>query len=100
MKYELLADILFPKITKGVDFYEKFYPSRNLKENQIVTRFAPSPTGFVHIGSLYSAFVSKVFAHQSKGILFLRIEDTDKKREVENGIKGIVNDLMDFSIIF
>lgn len=100
MDFNMLAELLFPKIDKNIEDYNKMYPKRKLKPSQVVTRFAPSPTGFVHIGSLYSAFVSKIYAHQSDGVLFLRIEDTDKKREIEDGIKGIVNDMEDFSIIF
>lgn len=100
MDYEKIANLLLPGIDKDIEFYEKKYPSRNLNEKQMVTRFAPSPTGFVHMGSLYTAFISNLFAKQSNGICFLRIEDTDKKREVKNGIIGIVNDLKNFSITY
>ena len=69
---------------------KKKYPERNLPEGAIVTRFAPSPTGFVHIGGLYQALIARKLANQTNGVFFLRIEDTDQKREVENGIIGIV----------
>ena len=93
-----LADLIFPNITKTIDDYEKMYPERNLPENAVVTRFAPSPTGFVHMGSLLAAFMGKKAAKDTNGIFYLRIEDTDGKREVENGIEGIVKDLKDFKI--
>lgn len=94
-----LAELLFPEIKKSVDDYNKMYPSRNLPENAKVTRFAPSPTGFVHIGGLFSALISERTAHLSGGgVFYLRIEDTDKKREIENGISGIVNALNNFHI--
>ena len=94
-----LANLLFPNITKTRDYYENKYPKRNLSDTAIVTRFGPSPTGFVHMGSLFGAFCDEVFAHQSQGIFFLRIEDTDQKRSIENGIEGIFRDLKDFDII-
>ncbi len=93
-----LAQLLFPHITKSCDEYEKEYPRRNLKDGARVTRFAPSPTGFLHIGGLFAAFVSERAAHTTDGVFFLRIEDTDKKREVENGITGIVKGIQDFGI--
>jgi glutamyl-tRNA synthetase len=94
------ADILFPNITKTVEDYEKIYPKRNLKEGQVVTRFAPSPTGFVHLGSLFSSFIAKKVAEQTGGVFFLRIEDTDQKRSVKNGIVNIIRDLKNFNITF
>lgn len=93
-----LAEILFPNIKHDRDYYEKLYPERNLDSEAIVTRFGPSPTGFVHMGSLYMAFIGSMFAKQSKGVFFLRIEDTDQKRSVENGIEGIFRDLDAFDI--
>ncbi len=89
------ADFLYPN-AKDITYYEEKYPERNLKEGAMVTRFAPSPTGFVHMGSLYAAFISNAYAKQSDGVFFLRIEDTDQKRMVENGITGILNDLKDY----
>lgn len=95
---QVLADLLFPSITTTIEDCEKKYPERNLKEGAIVTRFAPSPTGFVHMGSLFSAFVAQKFAQQTEGVFYLRIEDTDQKRSVENGIEGIIRDLKSFHI--
>ena len=94
-----LAEILFPNITKTREYYEEKYPERNLPEGAMVTRFGPSPTGFVHMGSLFGAFCDSVYAKQSNGVFFLRIEDTDQKRSVENGVEGIFNDLAAFNII-
>ena len=97
MDYKDLANLIFPDV-KPIEYYEEKYPRRNLKDGAIVTRFAPSPTGFVHIGSLYQALVARKVATQTEGVFFLRVEDTDQKREVENGIIGIVNSLKDFGI--
>ena len=99
MNYKELAELLFPNITTTVEEIEKKYPKRNLLEGAKVTRFAPSPTGFVHMGSLLSAFENYRFAHDSNGVFFLRIEDTDQERSVENGISGIVRDLANFGIV-
>ena len=97
MDYKDLADKIFPN-AKDISYYEEKYPERNLKEGAIVTRFAPSPTGFVHIGGLYQATLAKKLAKQTGGVFFLRIEDTDQKREVENGITGIIDALNDFGL--
>ena len=94
-----LANILFPNITKTREYYEEMYPERDLPADAMVTRFGPSPTGFVHMGSLFGSFVDSVFAKQTNGIFFLRIEDTDQKRSIENGVEGIFNDLDSFHII-
>ncbi len=93
-----LANLLFPNIKHDREYYEKKYPERNLKEGAMVTRFGPSPTGFVHMGSLFGSFCDLVYAKQSGGVFFLRIEDTDQKRTVENGIEGIFDDLDAFNI--
>ena len=93
-----LANLIFPNITKTIDDYEKEYPERDLPDGAIVTRFAPSPTGFVHMGSLLASFISHKAAKDTNGVFYLRIEDTDGKREVENGIEGIVTDLKNFKI--
>ena len=95
-----LADVLFPDVTHTPEYYEEMYPKRNLPEGAIVTRFAPSPTGFVHIGGLYASLIAERSAHQSDGVFFLRIEDTDKKREVENGVIQIIECLKDFDVNF
>ncbi len=93
-----LADLMYPNVNKTVEDYEKLYPKRDLKQGAIVTRFAPSPTGFVHMGSLCSAFIGRKVANDTDGIYYLRIEDTDQKRSVENGIQGIIDDLNNFDI--
>ena len=98
MTHKDLADLIFPNITKTVEDYEKIYPERDLAEGAIVTRFAPSPTGFVHMGSLLASFIERKAAKDTNGVFYLRIEDTDQKREVENGIEGIVTDLKNFKI--
>ena len=97
MNYKELADMIFPD-AKEISYYEEKYPERNLPEGAIVTRFAPSPTGFVHIGGLYQALVAKTVAKQTKGVFFLRVEDTDQKREVENGVSGIIESLKSFDM--
>lgn len=93
-----LASIMYPDVTKTIDDYEEIYPERNLKEGAIVSRFAPSPTGFVHMGSLLTAFIERKFPKDTDGVFYLRIEDTDQKRSVENGIQGIIDDLKNFDI--
>lgn len=100
MDTKKLADLLFPQITKTISDLEEMYPKRNLKEGAMVTRFAPSPTGFVHLGSLYTSFICHVFAKKTDGVFYLRIEDTDQIRKVEDGISGIIKDLKNFQIDF
>jgi glutamyl-tRNA synthetase len=95
-----LADLLFPDVERKPEYYELLYPKRKLPEGAKVTRFAPSPTGYVHMGSLYASLVSERLAHQSNGVFFLRVEDTDKKREVEGGVVNIVRSLSRFGINF
>lgn len=97
MDYKDLANVIFPDV-KDISYYEEKYPARNLPEGAIVSRFAPSPTGFVHIGGLYQALIARKMANQTNGVFFLRVEDTDQKREVENGVSGIVNSLKDFDM--
>ena len=94
------ADFLLPNVEHTKDYYEELYKERKLPENAIVTRFAPSPTGFVHIGGLFTSFISRKFASQTNGICLLRIEDTDQKRQVENGIQQIIEDLKNYGIEF
>ncbi|MCI8470191.1 MAG: glutamate--tRNA ligase [Clostridia bacterium] len=98
MDYKDLANLIFPE-AKEIAYYEEKYPERKLKEGSVVTRFAPSPTGFVHIGGLYQSLIARKLTSQTEGVFFLRVEDTDQKREVENGINGIVNALEDFVIV-
>lgn len=93
-----MAELLLPHIDKTPDYYEALYPERNLKEGAKVTRVAPSPTGYLHIGTLFTSLVNRIAATSSDGIFFTRIEDTDKKREVEGGIENIIDGLNRFSI--
>ncbi|HEX3075580.1 MAG TPA: glutamate--tRNA ligase family protein [Lachnospiraceae bacterium] len=90
-----LADLLFPDVTLSTEDIEKIYPERNLSEGANVTRIGPSPTGFIHLGNLYNAIIAERLAHQSGGIFYLRIEDTDSKREVPGAVETIIN-AMDF----
>ncbi len=98
MTYKELADLIFPN-AKEISYYEEKYPERKLEEGAIVTRYAPSPTGMMHIGGLYQALIAKMVSKKSNGVFFVRIEDTDQKREVKNGISNIVNALKDFDIM-
>ena len=100
MDYNLLAELLFPNIDKSPEDYEKIYPKRNLPEGAKVTRLGPSPTGFIHLGNLYGAFVDERLAHQSGGVFYLRIEDTDDKRFVDGAVKIIIDSLRFFGISF
>ena len=97
MNYKELADLIFPDV-KDISYYEEMYPERNLPEGAVVTRFAPSPTGFVHIGGLYQSLCARMIAQKTGGVFFLRVEDTDQKRLVENGVKGIVDSLKVFEM--
>lgn len=97
MNNKEIANLMFPNIDKNIDYYEKKYPKRNLPEGAVVTRFAPSPTGFVHMGSLRTAFIAKKIATDTNGVFYLRIEDTDDKRSIENGIQGIIDDFKNFN---
>ena len=98
MDYKELADLIFPN-AKPIEYYEKMYPERNLPEGAIVTRYAPSPTGHMHIGGLYQALCSKMAATKTKGVFFLRIEDTDQKREIDGATTEIIDSLKEFDII-
>ncbi len=92
-----LANLIFPDV-KDYTYYEEKYPQRNLPEGAIVTRYAPSPTGVVHIGGLYQSLIAKVIAKKTGGVFFVRIEDTDQKREIENGAEQILNSLKDYGL--
>ena len=92
-----LADLIFPDI-KDYTYYEEKYPKRNLPEGAIVTRYAPSPTGVVHIGGLYQSLIAKLIAKKTGGVFFVRIEDTDQKREIENGAEHILKSLEDYGL--
>jgi len=100
MDYKKLAQLLFPDIDKTPEYYESLYPPRNLPEGARVTRFAPSPTGYLHIGGLFGALVDVLTAKVSGGIAYLRIEDTDKKREIDDGVSGITDGLKAFGVEF
>lgn len=95
-----LADLLFPNVTGTVAELEEKYPDRDLKEGARVTRFAPSPTGYLHIGAFYTALVNILTADVSGGKAYLRIEDTDKKREIADGVSAIIDGFKDFGIEF
>ena len=97
MDYKDLANLIFPD-AKDISYYEEKYPKRDLNEGAIVTRYAPSPTGVMHIGGLYQSLIAKKVAKQTDGVFFLRIEDTDQKREIKNGVEEIVNSLKDFEM--
>ena len=88
-----LANLIFPNITKTIEDYEKMYPERNLPEGACVTRFAPSPTGFMHLGGLFQALIDYAIARESKGVFYLRNEDTDKLREVDGAVELIMHTL-------
>ena len=100
MNYEKLAEILFPQVEKSPEEYEAMFPPRNLPQGAKVTRLGPSPTGFIHLGNLFGAFADERLAHQSGGVFFLRIEDTDDKRYVEGAVDIIINSLKFFGINF
>ena len=100
MDYNLLAEKLFPHITKTPEDILAQYPARQLPEGAKVTRMGPSPTGFMHLGNLYGALVDERLAHQSGGVFYLRIEDTDKKREVEGGVQTIIDAFTSFGLPF
>lgn len=95
-----LAELIFPNIKGTVEELEARFPKRNLEEGAYVTRFAPSPTGYMHIGGLYAAMISKKLSDQTGGIFYLRIEDTDRKREVEGGINEIIQSLAGYGVVF
>jgi len=100
MDHEKLAELLFPEIKKTPLEYEAEYPKRDLPAGALVTRLGPSPTGFIHLGNLYGAFADERLAHQSGGIFYLRIEDTDDKRYVEGAVETVIDSLSFFGIRF
>ncbi len=100
MDFQALAQLLFPNVTKTTDEVQAMYPHRNLPEGAVVTRMAPSPTGFVHLGNLVQGMISERMAHQSGGVLFLRVEDTDAKREVPGAVQVLINTLKHYGIYF
>ncbi len=97
-EFEKMAELILPDVTKTPEYYEELYPARNLPEGARVVRVAPSPTGYLHLGTLFAALVNRITATSSGGIFFTRIEDTDKKREIEGGIENIIGGLDRFCI--
>lgn len=95
---EKLAELLLPNVAKSPEDYEALYPPRNLKEGAAVTRIAPSPTGYLHLGTLFMALINRITADSTGGVMYTRIEDTDKKREISDGISDIVNGLESFGV--
>ena len=100
MDYQALADLLFPVLTETPETLEEKFPARNVPEGAVITRMAPSPTGFVHLGNLVQGMISERMAHQSEGVLFLRVEDTDAKREVPGAVEVLINTLKHYGIQF
>ncbi|MEI3336853.1 MAG: glutamate--tRNA ligase [Clostridium sp.] len=100
MSFEKLADIMFPNVDKEKEYYLEKYPKRNLKEGARVTRYAPSPTGFQHIGGVFAALINERLASQSEGVFYLRIEDTDQKREVKGAIEDTIATMNNFGMNF
>ena len=100
MDYIALAELLFPNVTMTPDELEARFPARELPEGAVVSRMAPSPTGFVHLGNLVQGTISERMSHQSGGVLFLRVEDTDAKREVPGAVEVLINTLEHYSIHF
>ena len=96
--YEILANLIFPDVNETIDDLKKKYPERNLDENAMVTRFAPSPTGFLHSGSLYTTLLNWKFAKQTNGVFYIRLEDTDQKREITGSGEELLNQLKNFGI--
>ena len=97
MDYKDLANLIFPD-AKDISYYEEKYKKRELNEGAVVTRYAPSPTGFMHIGGLYQSLIAKKVANQTEGVFFVRIEDTDQKREIENGVEQILESLKEYDL--
>jgi glutamyl-tRNA synthetase len=100
MDYIKLSDLLLPNVHETPEYYINLYPKRELKPNATVTRYAPSPTGFQHLGGVFAALISERIAHQSEGIFYFRVEDTDKKREVVGAIEDSIDTLRNFGIYF
>lgn len=100
MDYKELADLMFPDIVETPEYYENVFPNRNLEEGAIVGRIGPSPTGFVHLGNLYNAIVCERMIRQSNGVFILRIEDTDKKREVSGAVEMLIDYMGYYGIAF
>ena len=100
MDYQALAELLFPDVTETPEQLEARFPQRNLPEGAVVSRMAPSPTGFVHLGNLVQGTISERMTHQSGGVLYLRVEDTDAKREIPGAVEVLINTLKFYNINF
>ena len=100
MDHHALAELLFPNVTETPESLEERFPVRNMPEGAVITRMAPSPTGFVHLGNLVQGLTSERMAHQSGGVLFLRVEDTDAKREVPGAVEVLIDTLKHYGIQF
>ena len=100
MDYNKLAQMLFPDVKNSPEYYEEKFPYRKLPAKAQVTRMAPSPTGFIHLGNLYSALADERIAHRHGGVFYLRIEDTDEKRKVDGAVELIIDTLRYFDIEF
>ena len=100
MDYQALANLLFPQVTETPEEVEARFPARQNPEGAVITRMAPSPTGFVHLGNLVQGLTSERMAHQTGGVLFLRVEDTDAKREVPGAVEVLINTLKHYGISF
>ena len=100
MDHQALAQLLFPQVTETPDDMEAKFPQRELPEGAVVTRMAPSPTGFVHLGNLVQGMISERMAHQSGGVLFLRVEYTDANREVPGAVEILIDTLKHYGIQF
>jgi glutamyl-tRNA synthetase len=100
MDYQALSELLFPNVTDTPEALEARFPARTNPEGAVITRMAPSPTGFVHLGNLVQGMISERMAHQSGGVLFLRVEDTDAKREVPGAVEVLLDTLKHYGIQF
>lgn len=100
MDYQALAELLFPDVAETPAQLEAKYPPRKVPEGAVITRMAPSPTGFVHLGNLVQGLTSERMAHQSGGVLFLRVEDTDAKREIPGAVEVLIESLKHYGIHF
>ena len=100
MRLQKLANLIFPDVDKDINYYLEKYPKRNLKEGAFVTRYAPSPTGFQHIGGIFTALINERLASQTGGVFYLRIEDTDQKREVKGAIEDTIHTMNNYGMNF
>ena len=97
--YKDLANYIFPDVTETIEDLEIRYPARNLPDSALVVRFAPSPTGFLHLGSLFTSLINFKLSRDSKGVFYVRLEDTDTKREISGSAKELIDQLAYFGIV-